>query len=34
LTGNVQNMKIKLKTQGIEIPVSRSRAQEAIRKFR
>ena len=34
VTGNVQNMKIKLKTQGIEIPVSRSRAQEAIRKFR
>jgi hypothetical protein len=34
VTGNVQNMKIKLKTQGIEIPVSRSKAQEAIRKFR
>jgi hypothetical protein len=34
LTGNVQNMKIKLKTEGPEIPVSRSRAAEAVRKFR
>ena len=34
VTGNVQNMKIKLKTQGLEIPVSRSKATEAVRKFR
>jgi hypothetical protein len=34
VTGNVQNMKIKLKTQGLEIPVSRSKAAEAVRKFR
>jgi hypothetical protein len=34
VTGNVQNMKIRLKTQGIEIPVSRSKAREAIKKFR
>jgi hypothetical protein len=34
VTGNVQNLKIKLKTQGLEIPVSRSRAAEAKRKFR
>lgn len=34
VTGNVQNLKIKLKTQGLEIPVSRSKAAEAIRKFR
>jgi len=34
VTGNVQNLKIKLKTQGPEIPVSRSKAAEAIRKFR
>jgi hypothetical protein len=34
LTGNVQNLKIKLKTQGMEIPVSRSKAAQAIKKFR
>lgn len=34
LTGNIQNLKIKLKTQGLEIPVSRSKAPEIIRKFR
>lgn len=34
VTGNAQNMKIKLKTQGIEIPVSRSKAPEVIRRFR
>jgi DNA-binding LytR/AlgR family response regulator len=34
VTGNVQNMKIKLKTQGLEIPVSRSKANEAARKFK
>jgi hypothetical protein len=34
VTGNAQNMKIKLKTQGMEIPVSRSKAAEAARKFR
>ena len=34
VTGNVQNMKLKLKTQGLEIPVSRSKANEAVRKFR
>ncbi len=34
VTGNVQNMKIKLKPQGLEIPVSRSKAPEVIRKFR
>jgi hypothetical protein len=34
ITGNVQNMKIKLKPQGLEIPVSRSKAAVAIRKFR
>lgn len=34
VTGNVQNLKIKLKIQGPEIPVSRSKAAEAIRKFR
>jgi len=34
VTGNAQNMKIKLKTQGLEIPVSRSKAAEAARKFR
>jgi DNA-binding LytR/AlgR family response regulator len=34
VTGNVQNLKIKLKTQGLEIPVSRSKAAEAIKKFR
>jgi hypothetical protein len=34
VTGNIQNMKIKLKPQGLEIPVSRSKAAEVIRKFR
>ena len=34
VTGNVQNLKIKLKPQGLEIPVSRSKAAEAVRKFR
>jgi hypothetical protein len=34
LTGNVQNLKIRLKTQGLEIPVSRSKAAEAVKKFR
>lgn len=34
VTGNIQNLKIKLKPQGLEIPVSRSKAAEAIRKFR
>jgi hypothetical protein len=34
VAGNVQNMKIKLKIQGLEIPVSRSKAAEAARKFR
>ena len=34
VTGNIQNMKIKLKYQGIEIPVSRSKAAEAMRKFK
>jgi hypothetical protein len=34
ITGNVQNMKIKLKHQELEIPVSRSKAAEAARKFR
>ncbi len=34
VTGNVQNLKIRLKPQGLEIPVSRSKAAEAIRKFR
>jgi hypothetical protein len=34
VTGNAQNMKIKLKNQGLEIPVSRSKAAEAARKFR
>ena len=34
ITGNVQNMKIKLKPQGLEIPVSRSKAADAVRKFR
>jgi hypothetical protein len=34
VTGNIQNMKIILKTQSIEIPVSRLKAAEAIRKFR
>lgn len=34
ISGNIQNMKIRLKIQGLEIPVSRSKAAEAIRKFR
>jgi hypothetical protein len=34
LTGNAQNMKIKLKYHEAEIPVSRSKAGEAARKFR
>ena len=34
LTGNIQNMKIRLKTQGVEIPVSRSKAAEVLRKFK
>jgi hypothetical protein len=34
VTGNVQNMKIRLKKQGLEIPVSRSKAAEVIRKFK
>lgn len=33
VTGNVQNMKIKLKPHGLEIPVSRSRAAEVIKKL-
>jgi len=34
LTGNIQNLKIKLKQQGLEIPVSRSKAAEVAIKFR
>ena len=34
LTGNVQNLKIKLKPDGLEIPVSRSKASEVISKLR
>ena len=34
MTGNIQNLKIKLKINNTEIPVSRSKASEAIRKFR
>ena len=34
LTGNVQNLKIKLKPQGLEIPVSRSKAAEVTSRFR
>jgi len=34
VTGNIQNMKIKLKTQGLEIPVSRSKAVEVAKKLR
>jgi DNA-binding LytR/AlgR family response regulator len=34
VTGNAQNMKIKLRPQGLEIPVSRSKSAEAARKFR
>jgi DNA-binding LytR/AlgR family response regulator len=34
VTGNIQNMKIKLKPQGLEIPVSRSRAAYVSTKFK
>jgi hypothetical protein len=34
VTGNNQNMKIRLKIQGVEIPVSRSKAAEALRKLK
>jgi hypothetical protein len=34
VTGNVQNLKIKIKPQGLEIPVSRLKAAEVVRKFR
>jgi len=34
VTGNIQNLKIKLRINDTEIPVSRSKASEAIRKFR
>jgi len=34
VTGNIQNMKIRLKIQGVEIPVSRSKAAEVLRKFK
>jgi LytTr DNA-binding domain len=34
ITGNVQNMKIKLKVQSLEIPVSRAKAAEVIRKLK
>jgi LytTr DNA-binding domain len=34
VTGNAQNMKIKLKIKGPEIPVSRSKAAEAIKRIR
>jgi hypothetical protein len=34
ISGNIQNMKIKLKTQGQEIPVSRSKAAEVTSRFR
>ncbi len=34
LSGNVQNLKIKLKPQGLEIPVSRSKAAEVTSRFR
>lgn len=34
LTGNIQNLKIKLKPQGMEIPVSRSKASEITSRFR
>ncbi len=33
LTGNTQNMKIRLKIHGLEIPVSRSKAPEALKKI-
>jgi len=34
LTGNIQNLRIRLKLPGLEIPVSRSKAPEIVRKFR
>jgi hypothetical protein len=34
VTGNAQNMKIKLSPQGLEIPVSRSKASIVIKKFK
>jgi DNA-binding LytR/AlgR family response regulator len=34
VTGNIQNMKIKLKLPGPEIPVSRSKAAETVRKIK
>lgn len=34
VTGTIQSMKIRLKTQGVEIPVSRSKAAEVLRKFK
>lgn len=34
VTGNIQNMKIKLKPSGLEIPVARSKASEVVRKLR
>jgi len=34
VTGNIQNLKIRLRINDTEIPVSRSKASEAIRKFR
>jgi DNA-binding LytR/AlgR family response regulator len=34
LTGNIQNLKIKLKSWNIEIPVSRGKASELISRFR
>jgi len=34
VSGNVQNMRLKLKIQGIEIPVSRQKSGEASRRFR
>jgi hypothetical protein len=34
ITGNNQNMKIRLKQHDLEIPVSRAKASEAVRRFR
>lgn len=34
VNGNIQNMKIRLKTLGVEIPVSRSKAAEVLKKIR
>ena len=34
ISGNNQNMSIKLKTQGLEIPVSRSKAASVLSRFR